>query len=1021
MAGNSPKMFQHYQSIYQEYTAQYGPHTGVFYKKGGFYNLFGQETTQGVPVNNVRELSDTLTLAVKECGALPNGHLGLFSGFPEQSLEKYASCVTRMGWHAVIVDEVHNGAGQVESRKVSRVLSPGTHAESAEGGSAYCIAALWFEAHASDPPFMAAVAMDVTTGATALYEGAAQGTDLLWHSDDVRHFFQVYTPRELVVFVREGDVEEEELRQRLSLGNLSLQIRRADDQKRLETEGVRERYLQEMYQPRNAMPIRTWLHLDGTRALERVLCSLITYVEDHIPSLAKSLQEPQIWHPDETLRVINNALVQLNLIPSGNGLPSIKDSFTPPKTRMGRRALAQRLSLPLTQTDAIQKRHEQIAWLLDHPDEQEGIRKALQTMYDLPRLHRNLVRGTITGADICQLYETYASAEFLWKAVQSSVFSPESAEKRTQIRLLKQTFERLFDYEKAKQIPDTQTQGELGFLQDVFQQSKQCERQIQDVHSAAKAWVAALERQCGLEQGAFTLLSMEKSAFVPSCSRTVLKQIEPKLKGYTFSTTKTEGRLDHPDLERFNSQLEFGKLALKRALSVEVPQACAEFVAETHLVWKSVEDWIVDIDLALSFATTAKEQGFCRPLLDSGNESGVWIQNLRHPLIEKQSRTTYVTHTVDLGYETNGGWLLYGMNASGKSSLMKAVGIAVLLAQVGSYVPATAMRLRPFKRVATRILNQDNLWAGLSSFAVEISELREILQVADTQTLVLGDELCAGTESVSATAIVASGIQYLHTAGARFMLATHLHDLTKFPDVMSSVSVWHLHVEYDRAKDCLVYHRDLRPGPGGTLYGLEVAKALHLPSAMLEQAYAYRKTLLGTASVDALTPSRYNEQVVRRRCEVCHLVIEKELEVHHVSPQEHAVKGRNPDGTALNHVSNLAVLCRRCHDLEHAGSVSVGPVLQTSEGPVRIIETASVSSVPSLESFRYVAKPQTQTHTPKKQTWTEEERETMKDAVRLYRSQGWANERLQVLKLKEDHGIVITEAALKRLKQSGFT
>lgn len=249
------------------------------------------------------------------------------------------------------------------------------------------------------------------------------------------------------------------------------------------------------------------------------------------------------------------------------------------------------------------------------------------------------------------------------------------------------------------------------------------------------------------------------------------------------------------------------------------------------------------------------------------------------------------------------------------------------------------------------------------------------------------------------------------------MLATHLHDLVKFPQILSTVSVWHLHVEYDRVKDRLVYHRDLRPGPGDTLYGLEVAKALHLPPAMLERAYQHRKTLLGTASVEALTPSRYNEQVVRRRCEICHAVVESELEVHHVSPQEHARGGRNPDGTALNHVSNLAVLCRRCHDLEHAGSVSLGSVLETSEGPVRTIET-SAASVVSLDSFRYVPQPQS---TSKSVQWTQDELDIIKDAVRLYRSQGWSHERLQVDKLKEDHGIVITEVALRKLKQKGFS
>jgi DNA mismatch repair protein MutS len=99
------------------------------------------------------------------------------------------------------------------------------------------------------------------------------------------------------------------------------------------------------------------------------------------------------------------------------------------------------------------------------------------------------------------------------------------------------------------------------------------------------------------------------------------------------------------------------------------------------------------------------------------------------------------------------------MNASGKSTLMKATGLCILLAQAGCFVPAKEMTLSPYQAIYTRILNQDNLFAGLSSFAVEMSELRDILRHANSKTMVLGDELCSGTESTSAQALVASGIQ----------------------------------------------------------------------------------------------------------------------------------------------------------------------------------------------------------------------------------------------------------------------
>jgi len=169
----------------------------------------------------------------------------------------------------------------------------------------------------------------------------------------------------------------------------------------------------------------------------------------------------------------------------------------------------------------------------------------------------------------------------------------------------------------------------------------------------------------------------------------------------------------------------------------------------------------------------SKERGFHCPVIHDLDEAGSAfdIKHVRHPLVEATAtRISYVTHDIALN-DTNKGWLVYGMNASGKSTLMKATGICVLLAQAGCFVPAKEMILKPFQAVYTRILNQDNLFAGLSSFAVEMSELRDILRNANPYTLVLGDELCAGTESTSAQALIASGIQWLTKRKAKFIFA----------------------------------------------------------------------------------------------------------------------------------------------------------------------------------------------------------------------------------------------------------
>jgi DNA mismatch repair protein MutS len=267
------------------------------------------------------------------------------------------------------------------------------------------------------------------------------------------------------------------------------------------------------------------------------------------------------------------------------------------------------------------------------------------------------------------------------------------------------------------------------------------------------------------------------------------------------------------------------------------------------------------------------------------------------------------------------------MNASGKSSLMKAVGIAVLLAQVGCYVPATSLTLKPYKSLYTRILNQDNIHAGLSSFAVEMLELREILKTANSYSLVLGDELCSGTESVSATALVASGIIWLSEKNVSFIFATHLHGLNDIKELQAvkSLQVWHLKVHYDAAADLLIYDRRLEPGSGSTYYGLEVAKAMNIPFEFLELAHSIRKDLLHQTT----KVSSYNKDCIVRICEICKSSISHMLEVHHIAHQK--------DGGS-NDLRNLIVVCQACHDAHHAGSLEISQATQTSQGPKRLVK-----------------------------------------------------------------------------------
>jgi DNA mismatch repair protein MutS len=337
---------------------------------------------------------------------------------------------------------------------------------------------------------------------------------------------------------------------------------------------------------------------------------------------------------------------------------------------------------------------------------------------------------------------------------------------------------------------------------------------------------------------------------------------------------------------------------------------------------------ITFVDLVYSKAFIANKYNYCKPTIanDSTDQNKSFVQatDLRHCLIEKiQQSELYVANDISLGLNPTDGILLYGTNAVGKTSFIRALGISVIMAQAGLYVPASSYKFNPYKYIFTRILGNDNLFKGLSTFAVEMSELRIILRLSDKNSLVLGDELCSGTESTSATSIFVAGIQSLHQKQCSFIFATHLHEIIDYDEIKSlkNVALKHMSVIYDKERDCLIYDRKLKDGPGTNMYGLEVCKSLSLPQDFLEAALNIRmKYHPESASILDQKKSHYNARFIRGLCENCYE--RPAIDAHHLIHQQDAdEKGMIQKGDLTlhkNHAANLLHLCQQCHDDFHS-------------------------------------------------------------------------------------------------------
>jgi len=271
---------------------------------------------------------------------------------------------------------------------------------------------------------------------------------------------------------------------------------------------------------------------------------------------------------------------------------------------------------------------------------------------------------------------------------------------------------------------------------------------------------------------------------------------------------------------------------------------------------------------------------------------------------------------------TTSGVLIYGVNTTGKTSYIRSVGIAVVMAQAGLYVPAKSFKYKPYKSIFSRIQGNDNLFHGLSTFAVEMSELRVILKMADKYTLVIGDEVCSGTENQSALSIFVAALIELYEKECSFLFATHFHEIVDYDEirVMARLKIKHMSVMYDRERDCLIYERKLRDGAGYRMYGIEICKSLHMPEDFIEKAYKLRsKYYSEIAGALSHKQSIYNSNKIRGLCEKCGKQIARET--HHISPQCIAEKDGFIEGGDIkfhkNHLQNLMALCEKCHDEEH--------------------------------------------------------------------------------------------------------
>jgi DNA mismatch repair protein MutS len=376
-------------------------------------------------------------------------------------------------------------------------------------------------------------------------------------------------------------------------------------------------------------------------------------------------------------------------------------------------------------------------------------------------------------------------------------------------------------------------------------------------------------------------------------------------------------------------------MGLKEKMTDEISKMFLQFVRTLEEKWydkiEILIKWVIKLDVLQCKTYTARTYNYCKPIIDSSQkQSFVDIKGLRHVLIEHiQQNEIYVTNDLLLSSSSTAcssynGLLVFGTNAVGKTSFIRAVGISIIMAQAGLFVPCSSFRYKPYTSIFSRILGNDNIFKGLSTFAVEMSELRIILKMANENSLVLGDELCSGTEIESALSLFSAGLIELHEKKSTFLFATHFHEITKYEEIqqLDKLGLKHMSVHYDKATNNLIYDRILKDGQGSRMYGLEVCKSLYMDDAFLDLAYSFRNKYFPEQKGELHhSSSHYNKKKIRGICQICK--IELAEETHHLSPQKYANEQGYIGSFHKNHKANLASVCESCHDNLHETNTSI--------------------------------------------------------------------------------------------------
>ena len=946
MATKKKLIFEEYYDVHADCVLKYGSNVVVFMMIGDFYELYSYKEN-GPNLMVLTDIMDIVLTRKNNDKELSYNNPNM-AGFQIYSLNKYVSKLLKHNYTIIIIDQNKNGSEI--SREITQIISPSTNIDDITLDNKYLMV-FYIEINNLLSSKKCAyscglTAIDCLSNNVIVYE--LNCNDIYYFLNEITRFYMSYVPEELIIYeINNSNVKDEMIYKNINF--VKDQYYKIYTQVNYNYTKIKyqNKFFEKVYNNGKFVASIEKLNLHNYNYLRISLIISLEFLNQRNSNILLKIKKPCYYNDDTYMKLYNNAQHQLNIIDSdvkNNSISynSLNDVVNQCITPMGKKYLKERLCQPYINYKTIYDYYN-FTELLIQNNIYNDIRELLKGIYDLQKLFRKLIIKYLKPTEFIRIIISLKNAydliaKFLKTDIKQYINDIFTESDMIELKNIINTINNTFDIDQLTKCDLSKLQTsiykkeihpDIDKLQNSLTLGNEC---IDVIESSFKIYddkvTVKYTKKSKTDRGYYVKLPLkngirlrdkiEKEGFVN------INECKVNFDDLEFKELKNEIRIKFLSLNDQSNDIELIKEKMSKLCFKYYKEETKELYTSNEFLFDKLIKLIIKMDYVANNAYISNKFHYSKPILNDNKDSYIDSKKIRHPIIERLIDHEYVPNDIILNNE-NTGIMLYSLNSAGKSSLMKTVGLCLIMAQCGLFVPSIHFEYSIFNSLFTRITSQDNLFKGQSSFIVELVEMDIIFTYSNKNSLVIGDEICRGTEVLSANSLVASSITYLLSKNVKFLFATHLHDIPKLKKIkeFNNLKFFHLSVDIDDNNN-IQFNRNLTQGIGRKNYGLLVASHVLHNKDIINEAHEFKNELLLLQGINSKIlsdkKSIYNNNVYVDKCELCGS--NEKLEVHHILQQKDFNNGYHKNKQKFHILKddehNLMVLCLKCHDVMHS-------------------------------------------------------------------------------------------------------